>query len=304
MLKLNINLSWKSSSNQSLFKVVWFITRGETKRERKLVFLGWSHPFLLIIFRMWWTLTGNYGNILPIDWSKSMTRRLHLPTLQLCDRQVKENEFPCLNTFVYSVYSNKLSVFLEAQSRGRHVVRRGWSCGIRFGLARPHRGTKSTWFGHWTAPVSRRSHQGNWRSYAGKYLSFYYPFYLKNFHFHFDIHPVSCSGSVVAGNERKYASKSRHARMFHALPTVQCNSSRESVVHFCSQMLVSNFITFVCCRVGNVVRWPIERAPLWAGMARSTSLRNFNRRAGASWRVGIWKGVKKHFHLVAVECAE
>jgi hypothetical protein len=38
---------------------------------------------------MWWTLTGNYGNILPIDWSKSMTRRLHLPTLQLHDRQVK-----------------------------------------------------------------------------------------------------------------------------------------------------------------------------------------------------------------------
>ena len=39
-------------------------------------------------FRMWWTLTGNYGNILPIDWSKSMTRRLHLPTLQLHERPV------------------------------------------------------------------------------------------------------------------------------------------------------------------------------------------------------------------------
>jgi len=38
--------------------------------------------------QMWWTLTGNYGNILPIDWSKSMSRRLHLPTLQLSDRQV------------------------------------------------------------------------------------------------------------------------------------------------------------------------------------------------------------------------
>lgn len=38
---------------------------------------------------MWWTLTGNYGNILPIDWSKSMARRLHLPTLQLHDRQVR-----------------------------------------------------------------------------------------------------------------------------------------------------------------------------------------------------------------------
>ena len=32
---------------------------------------------------MWWTITGNFGNILPIDWSKSYTRQMHMPTLNL-----------------------------------------------------------------------------------------------------------------------------------------------------------------------------------------------------------------------------
>merc|ERR1719317_1517315 len=30
-------------------------------------------------------LTGNFGNMMPIDWSKSHTRAAHLPTLNLCD---------------------------------------------------------------------------------------------------------------------------------------------------------------------------------------------------------------------------
>ena len=34
---------------------------------------------------MWWTLTGNFGNMMPIDWSRSYTRAAHLPTLNLCD---------------------------------------------------------------------------------------------------------------------------------------------------------------------------------------------------------------------------
>ncbi|XP_004523622.1 fasciculation and elongation protein zeta-2 isoform X1 [Ceratitis capitata] len=33
--------------------------------------------------QMWWTITGNFGNILPIDWSKSFTRQMHMPTLNL-----------------------------------------------------------------------------------------------------------------------------------------------------------------------------------------------------------------------------
>lgn len=39
--------------------------------------------------QVWWTLTGNFGNMMPIDWSKSYTRANHLPTLNLCaPRQV------------------------------------------------------------------------------------------------------------------------------------------------------------------------------------------------------------------------
>lgn len=33
--------------------------------------------------RMWWTITGNFGNILPIDWSKSHARERHMPALHL-----------------------------------------------------------------------------------------------------------------------------------------------------------------------------------------------------------------------------
>ncbi|KAL7648778.1 UNVERIFIED_CONTAM: hypothetical protein RMT77_000685 [Armadillidium vulgare] len=33
--------------------------------------------------RMWWTITGNFGNILPIDWSKTYTRQKYLPVLNL-----------------------------------------------------------------------------------------------------------------------------------------------------------------------------------------------------------------------------
>uniref|UniRef100_A0A8D8Q1B1 Fasciculation and elongation protein zeta-2 n=1 Tax=Cacopsylla melanoneura TaxID=428564 RepID=A0A8D8Q1B1_9HEMI len=37
--------------------------------------------------QMWWTLTGNFGNILPIDWSKSQARKLHVPALNLKDNK-------------------------------------------------------------------------------------------------------------------------------------------------------------------------------------------------------------------------
>ncbi|XP_067636165.1 fasciculation and elongation protein zeta-2 [Eurosta solidaginis] len=37
--------------------------------------------------QMWWTITGNFGNILPIDWSKSFTRQMHMPTLNLGENQ-------------------------------------------------------------------------------------------------------------------------------------------------------------------------------------------------------------------------
>lgn len=34
--------------------------------------------------QVWWTLTGQFGNILPIDWSKTYTREKMLPSLNLC----------------------------------------------------------------------------------------------------------------------------------------------------------------------------------------------------------------------------
>ncbi|XP_060530283.1 fasciculation and elongation protein zeta-2 [Cylas formicarius] len=33
--------------------------------------------------QMWWTITGNFGNILPIDWSKSYARKLQIEALHL-----------------------------------------------------------------------------------------------------------------------------------------------------------------------------------------------------------------------------
>lgn len=40
---------------------------------------------------MWWTITGNFGNILPIDWSKSFTRQMHMPTLHLGNNMKQPN---------------------------------------------------------------------------------------------------------------------------------------------------------------------------------------------------------------------
>ena len=34
--------------------------------------------------QVWWTLTGNFGNMMPIDWSKTYTRANYIPTLNLC----------------------------------------------------------------------------------------------------------------------------------------------------------------------------------------------------------------------------
>lgn len=35
--------------------------------------------------QVWWTITGNFGNMMPIDWSKSTARAKQLPTLNLCN---------------------------------------------------------------------------------------------------------------------------------------------------------------------------------------------------------------------------
>jgi hypothetical protein len=48
----------------------------------------WLLMKMLLVFRMWWTITGNFGNILPIDWSKSYARKLHMPALNLNENKV------------------------------------------------------------------------------------------------------------------------------------------------------------------------------------------------------------------------
>jgi len=48
----------------------------------------WILMKMLLVFRMWWTITGNFGNILPIDWSKSYARKLHMPALNLNENKV------------------------------------------------------------------------------------------------------------------------------------------------------------------------------------------------------------------------
>uniref|UniRef100_A0A5S6QVV5 Fasciculation and elongation protein zeta-2 n=1 Tax=Trichuris muris TaxID=70415 RepID=A0A5S6QVV5_TRIMR len=43
--------------------------------------------------QIWWTLTGNFGNILPLDWSKSQTRSLQLSALNLLpESKVKKKD--------------------------------------------------------------------------------------------------------------------------------------------------------------------------------------------------------------------
>ena len=42
--------------------------------------------------QVWWTITGNFGNMMPIDWSKSTARAKHLPTLNLSKNNVGSRE--------------------------------------------------------------------------------------------------------------------------------------------------------------------------------------------------------------------
>lgn len=42
----------------------------------------------LLCSRVWNALTDNYGNVMAVDWKTSHTRSLHLPVLNLADREV------------------------------------------------------------------------------------------------------------------------------------------------------------------------------------------------------------------------
>ena len=42
-----------------------------------------SHEEIMNECQVWWTITGNFGNMMPIDWSKSVARQKQLETLNL-----------------------------------------------------------------------------------------------------------------------------------------------------------------------------------------------------------------------------
>ncbi len=65
------------------------------------------HTSNLSIFRMWWTITGNFGNILPIDWSKSYSRQLHTKSLKLGEKRVSK-----LRLFQVGKAANQLEVWI------------------------------------------------------------------------------------------------------------------------------------------------------------------------------------------------
>lgn len=68
--------------------------------------------YLPLFYRMWWTITGNFGNILPIDWSKSYARTLHNKVLNIGDKQVCMSFFvcACLSACIYvHVYRCRLT---------------------------------------------------------------------------------------------------------------------------------------------------------------------------------------------------
>ena len=41
--------------------------------------------------QVWWTITGNFGNMMPIDWSKSTARSKQLNVLNLCAPQSEKS---------------------------------------------------------------------------------------------------------------------------------------------------------------------------------------------------------------------
>nr|CAD7196170.1 unnamed protein product [Timema douglasi] len=64
--------------------------------------------------RMWWTITGNFGTILPIDWSKSYARKLHMPALNLNEN--KEKSPPVHPTEIRTSISPSSAVELNTTS--------------------------------------------------------------------------------------------------------------------------------------------------------------------------------------------
>ncbi|CAB4057361.1 unnamed protein product [Lepeophtheirus salmonis] len=46
--------------------------------------------------QVWWTITGNFGNMMPIDWTKSSTRSKQFPVLNLCAPHCRSEDISLL----------------------------------------------------------------------------------------------------------------------------------------------------------------------------------------------------------------
>ncbi|XP_039293549.1 fasciculation and elongation protein zeta-2 [Nilaparvata lugens] len=83
--------------------------------------------------QMWWTITGNFGNILPIDWSKSYARKLHMPALNLNENKDKlmvddgelssEDEAVASDLDMHSLILSGLSHDTEPVKTAEEVIR-------------------------------------------------------------------------------------------------------------------------------------------------------------------------------------
>lgn len=67
-------------------------------------------------FRVWNSLTNNYGNVMPVDWKTSYTRSLHLPALKL-----KDQEVPHSHTLFYLVIH-----FLQIAANDTSQMQENW----------------------------------------------------------------------------------------------------------------------------------------------------------------------------------
>jgi FEZ-like protein len=64
---------------------------------------------------MWWTITGNFGNILPIDWSKTYACKMHIPALHLDENKVSL-------CFVVSILSQQFTLRTPYMASGFLMV--------------------------------------------------------------------------------------------------------------------------------------------------------------------------------------
>lgn len=89
-------------------RLMWHLTIYLCLFDTRFISCTWLCDFIICclvwnvcyLSRMWWTITGNFGNILPIDWSKTYTRQLHTKVLNLGEKRVSARTFYQIDNYV------------------------------------------------------------------------------------------------------------------------------------------------------------------------------------------------------------